>query len=42
MQDQYILDGVVTLRETVHELHRENLNDVIFKIKFKKTYDKVQ
>jgi hypothetical protein len=42
MQDQYVLDGVVTLHETVHELHRENLNDVISMIKFKKSYDKVQ
>ena len=42
MQGRYILDGVVTLHETVHELHRKNLNGVIFKIDFEKAYDKVK
>ena len=42
MQGRYILDGVVTLHKTVHELHRKNLNGVILKIDFEKAYDKVK
>jgi hypothetical protein len=42
MQGRYILDGVVTLHETVHELHRKKLNGVILKIDFEKAYDKVK
>src|SRR6266542_370323 len=41
MQGRNILDGVVILHETVHELHRKKLNRVIFKIDFEKAYDKV-
>jgi hypothetical protein len=41
MQGRNILDGVVTLHETIHELRYKNLNGVLFKIDFKKTYDKV-
>jgi hypothetical protein len=40
MQGRYILDGVVTLHETVHEMHRKNINGVIFMIDFEKTFDK--
>jgi hypothetical protein len=36
MQDRYILDGVVTLHETIHEMHRKNLNGIILKIDLKK------
>ncbi|WVZ53557.1 LOW QUALITY PROTEIN: hypothetical protein U9M48_004480 [Paspalum notatum var. saurae] len=36
-----IMEGVVVLHETLHELHRKNLNGVIFKIDFEKAYDKV-
>jgi hypothetical protein len=42
MQGRNILDGVVTLHETVHELHRKKLNGVILKIDFEKAYDKVK
>jgi hypothetical protein len=42
MQGRNILDVVVILHETVHELHRKRLNGVIFKIDFKKVYDKVK
>jgi hypothetical protein len=42
MQGRYILDGVVTLHETVHELHQKNMNGVIFQIDFDKAYDKVK
>ena len=36
-----ILEGVVVLHETIHELHRRKLDGVIFKIDFEKAYDKV-
>jgi hypothetical protein len=40
MQERNILDEVVTLHETVHELHSKKLNVVILKLDFKKSYDK--
>ena len=42
MQGRNILDGVVILHETVHEMHRKKLNRVILKIDFEKAYDKVK
>jgi hypothetical protein len=42
MQGRYILDGVVTLRETVHDLRRKNMSSVILKTSFEKSYDKVK
>jgi hypothetical protein len=42
IQGRNILDGVVTLHETVHELHRNKLNGVILEIEFEKAYDKVK
>jgi hypothetical protein len=33
---------VVILYEAVHELHTKKLNGVIFKLDFKKAYDKVK
>ena len=42
MQGRNILDGVVILHETVHELHRKKLNGVVLKIDFEKAYDKVK
>ena len=42
MQGRNILDGVVILHETVHELHQKRLNGVIFKIIFEKAYGKVK
>jgi hypothetical protein len=42
MQGRHILDGVVTLHETVHEMHRKKLNGVTLKIDFEKTYGKVK
>ena len=38
---QNILEGVVVLHETIHELHRKKLDGVLFKINFEKAYDKV-
>jgi hypothetical protein len=42
MRGRNILEGVVTLHETVHELHRKKQSGVIFKIDFEKAYDKVR
>jgi hypothetical protein len=36
-----ILEGVVVLHETIHELQRKKMDGVLFKIDFKKAYDKV-
>jgi hypothetical protein len=36
-----ILEGVVVLHETIHELHHKKLNG-LFKIDFEKAYDKVK
>jgi len=37
-----IMEGVVVLHETIHELHRKKQSGVIFKIDFEKAYDKVK
>jgi hypothetical protein len=42
MQGRNILDGVVILHETVHELHTKKLNELILKLDFEKAYDKVK
>lgn len=42
MRCHNILEGVVILHKTVHELHRKNQSGVIFKIDFEKTYNKVR
>jgi hypothetical protein len=42
MQGRNILDSVVTLHETVHELHSKKLNGVLLKLDFEKAYDKVK
>jgi hypothetical protein len=39
---RYILEGVMILHETIHELHRRKLDGVIFKVDFEKVYDKVK
>jgi hypothetical protein len=41
MQGRYILDGVVTLHETIRELRRKKLNGIVLKIGFEKAHDKV-
>jgi hypothetical protein len=38
---RYILDGVVVLHETVHELKRRKQSGIILKLDFEKAYDKV-
>jgi hypothetical protein len=40
--DWNIMEGVIILHETIHELHRKKQSGVIFKIDFEKAYDKVK
>jgi hypothetical protein len=42
MRGRNILEGVVIIHETIHEMHRKKQNEVILKIDFEKTYDKVK
>jgi hypothetical protein len=42
MPGRNIMEGVVILHETIHELHTKKSNGVIFKIDFEKTYDKAK
>ena len=42
MQGRYIIDGVVILHETVHELHKAKLDGIVLKLDFEKAYDKVK
>lgn len=37
-----IMEGVIVLHLTIHELHCRKKSGVIFKIDFEKTYDKVK
>jgi hypothetical protein len=39
---RYIMEGVVTLHETIHELHRKKQDGVILKLDFEKAYDKLK
>jgi hypothetical protein len=36
-----IMEGVIVLHETIHEMHRKKQNGIIFKIDFEKAYDKI-
>jgi len=42
MRGRNILEGVVILHETVHEMHRKKQSGVILKLDFEKAYDKVR
>ena len=42
MPGRNIMEGVVILHETIHELHTKKANGIIFKIDFEKAYDKVK
>jgi hypothetical protein len=42
MSGRHILEGVVVLHETIHELHRKKMDGVLLKIDFEKAYDKVR
>jgi hypothetical protein len=41
MRGRNIMDGVVILHETIHEMYRKKLDGVIIKLDFEKSYDKV-
>jgi hypothetical protein len=41
MPGRHILEGVLLLHETIHELHHKKLDGVLLKIDFEKAYDKV-
>jgi hypothetical protein len=40
MPGRHILEGVLVLHETIHELHRKKLNGLLLKIDFEKAYDR--
>ena len=42
MSGRNILEGVVVLHKTLHEIHSKNLDGVIFKVDFEKAYYKVK
>ena len=42
MPDRNILEGVVVLHDTLHEIYSKKLDGVIFKVDFEKAYDKVK
>ena len=42
MPGRHILEGVVVLHETLHEIHSKKLDGVIFKVDFEKAYDEVK
>jgi hypothetical protein len=42
LKGRYILEGVVTMHETLNEIHREKSSGVLFKIDFEKVFDKVK
>lgn len=41
IKGRFILDGVVSLHETLHEIHRSKASAVMFKVDFEKAYDKL-
>jgi hypothetical protein len=41
LSGRYILEGVVVLHETIHELKRKKQKGLILKLDFEKAYDKV-
>jgi hypothetical protein len=36
-----IMEGVVVLHETIHEIHRKKMSGIVLKLNFEKDYDKV-
>jgi hypothetical protein len=41
MSGRNIMKGVVMLHGTIHEIHQKKMSEVILKLDFEKTYDKV-
>lgn len=42
MPGRHILQGVVILHETLHEMHTKKLDGAVFKVDFEKAYNKVK
>lgn len=42
MSGRNIIEGVIVLHETIHELHRKKMNGLILKLDFENAYDKVK
>ena len=42
MPGRHILEGVVVLHKTLHEIHSKKLDGEIFRVDFEKAYDKVK
>ena len=42
MPGRHILEGVVVLHETLHEIHSKKLDGVIIKVDFRKAYDEIK
>jgi hypothetical protein len=42
MPGRNIMEGMVILNETIHELHTKKPNGVIFKFDFEKAYDNLE
>ena len=42
MPGRFIMEGVVVLHESIHEMHRKKVDGVILKLDFEKAYDKVK
>lgn len=42
MFGQNIIEGVIVLHETIHELHKKKLDGIILKLDFNKAYDKIK
>jgi hypothetical protein len=41
IKDWFIMEGIVILHETIHEIHHKKRHGVLFSIDFEKAYDKV-
>jgi hypothetical protein len=41
MSGRNIMEGVVMLHETIHEIHRKKMSGIMLKLDFEKAYDKV-
>jgi hypothetical protein len=39
---RHIMEGVVLLHETIHDLHKKKQDGVILKLDFEKAYDKIE
>jgi hypothetical protein len=40
MLGRHILEGIVILHETIHDIYRKKIDGVLFKIDFRNVYDK--